>query len=1042
MYRRLLTNHPLVNILFGVVLAMGLLAYFTMPREQDPEINFNWVTVRTVLPGASAEDVEQLVTGPLEDGIRNVQDIRWVISTTRESTSNMLIRFRDLSPREFDKRINDVRREVQTKANEELPEEAEDPWVLEVTTSTGFPTALVVVTGQADDETLRRQARIVRTDLERLAGVDQIIAIGERDPELQVRLRPEDLAARGMLASDVADALGRAFRDVFAGRARVSGDEWLVRVEGVTDDPEVLADFQVTPRGQPDAFVALDEVASIERAREDATQLVSFEGRPAAALSVAKIPYTNTIELLDRLNGYIEDKNAQLEGLGVRLVLADDQTVATRDAIRIMQNNAFLGLMLVLGVCWAFLGLRIAAMVTLGILFSIAGTLWVLNVTGNTLNVSVLLGIVIVLGMLVDDAVVVVEAMYYRLQRGTAALEAALGALREVALPVTTAVMTTMAAFLPLMLLPGIVGKFMFVIPFVVTVGLAVSLVEAFWILPSHVIGLSGRQARPTSYGGRIRGTRARWTHAIRVKYTKMLCYVMRRPARFLGAGVLAFALAATAAGTGLIRMEFFLSDPFRLFYVNLDMPPDAPIEETLRQGVLVERAVRARLDPAEIRAITVNAGVKFTDTEVLYGDQYAQVQVSLAPQTPDTRSVYEVVDDLETPVGATPVDGEISFTVITGGPPTAKAISAKVRADDFGELRAATDAVKELVRGLPGTRNVTDNDVPGRAELVLALDQPAVRRAGLDPGEVARLLRLHRDGEVVAFFRDQGEKVELRVMGPDRDLEDVRAVLDDPIVLPGGGVTTFGALADVRLDRGRGAIQHYNYRRALTVEADIDPLLTDTVTVNRQLAEGWRDIQGRFPNTSIDQSGALDDIQESLDAMAGLFLLGLGLIYLIIATQFRSYFQPLLILSTVPMAFTGVVVGLLLTGNPLSLYTLYGVIALTGIAVNSAIVLIDAANARIAAGMRPLHATVYAARRRVVPILMTTSTTIAGLLSLAVGLGGKSLVWGPVASSIVAGLGVASLLTLFMVPTLYRVFQRGHGGAEFRRAHGTGPSG
>ncbi|MDX1571932.1 MAG: efflux RND transporter permease subunit, partial [Xanthomonadales bacterium] len=171
---------------------------------------------------------------------------------------------------------------------------------------------------------------------------------------------------------------------------------------------------------------------------------------------------------------------------------------------------------------------------------------------------------------------------------------------------------------------------------------------------------------------------------------------------------------------------------------------------------------------------------------------------------------------------------------------------------------------------------------------------------------------------------------------------------------------------------------------------------------------------------------------QESLDAMLGLFLLGLGLIYLILATQFRSYFQPLLILVTVPMAFTGVVFGLIITGNPLSLYTLYGVIALTGIAVNAAIVLIDAANARIAAGMRPLHATVYAARRRVIPILMTTTTTIAGLFSLAVGLGGKSLLWGPVASSIVAGLAVATVLTLFVVPTLYRLFMRGHASAHY----------
>ena len=588
MYRRLLTNHPLVNILFGVVMAMGILSYFSMPREQDPEINFNWVVVRTILPGASAEDVEQLVTGPLEDGIRNVQDIRFVISTTREGFSSILIRFRELSEREFDKRINDIRREIQTKANEELPDEAEDPFVLEVTTSTGFPTALVVVTGQADDEALRRQTRIVRDDIEGLNGVDQILSIGLQDPELQVRLDPQELAARGLVASDVADSLAQAFRDVFAGRADVGGDEWLVRVEGTTEDPNELAQFRVTPRGQPTQDVALEDISRIERARQDATELVAFEGRPAAALSVAKIPYTNTIELIDRLNAYIERKNTQLEGSGVQLVLADDQTVTTRNAIRIMQNNAVLGLFLVLLVCWAFLGLRIAAMVTLGIGFSIAGTLWVLQITGNTLNVSVLLGIVIVLGMLVDDAVVVVEAMFYRMQRGMAALPAAIGALREVALPVTAAVMTTMAAFLPLMLLPGIVGKFMFVIPFVVTVGLAVSLIEAFWILPSHVIGLSGKKAPNAVATGRIQGTRARWTHTIRVKYTKMLCYVMRRPIRFLSAGAALVGLAALLVYLEQIRMEFFMSDPLRVVYVNLDMPPDASVEETLRQGVLV----------------------------------------------------------------------------------------------------------------------------------------------------------------------------------------------------------------------------------------------------------------------------------------------------------------------------------------------------------------------------------------------------------------------------------------------------------------------
>jgi multidrug efflux pump subunit AcrB len=1036
MYKSLLTNHPLVNILFAVVLVMGTMAFFDMPREQDPEINFNWVMITTVLPGASAADVEELVTGPLEDAIRSVQDIRWVLSTTRENSSSILIRFRDLSETLFDKRINDIRREVQNKANDELPEDIIDPYILEVTTSSGFPTAMVVVQGQADDEQLRRQAKLVKQDLERITAVDAVVSIGLQDPEMHVEFSPVELAARGLVATDIADSLRLGFSDTSAGKARVAGNEWLVRVEGTTADPEQLASYQLAPVSRPNEKIALNEVAEIKRGREEPSQLVSYGGYPAVALSVIKIPYSNTIDLVERVSEYIDQKNAQFSGTGINLVLADDQTSQTRSAISIMETNALLGLVLVLVMCWLFLGLRIAAMVTMGIIFSITGTLWVLQITGNTLNVSVLLGIVIVLGMLVDDAVVVVESIYYRMQRGMGSLDAAIDAIKEVGKPVTSAVSTTMAAFLPLMLLPGIVGKFMFVIPFVVTVGLAISLIEAFWILPAHVISLSGKKPGGQHLAtGSDRDWRTRWTHKVRLKYTKMLCYVMRRPIRFLTGGAMAFLLALSAVGMGMIQMNFFQADSLRLFYVNVDMPSEAPLQETLRQTVLVEQEVIKHFRKGEVRAVTVNAGIKFTDAERLVGDQYGQVQVSLAPATGDSRSVSEIIDSMREPLSNVAVDGLISFQELTGGPPTAKPVIVKVRSDDFDELRRATDAMLEIVQNIPGTKDVSDNDVPGRQELVLDLDYKAVRNAGLTPGHVSRLLRLHLDGEVVAFMRDQGEKVELRVRGLDQGRQDISAVLNDPIALPNGGTTTFGALASTRMSQGRGVINHYNFRRAITVEADLDTELNDTVSANKAVREEWDKISSQFPNADIDQSGELDDIQESLDAMLGLFLLGLGLIYLIIATQFRSYFQPMLILATVPMALTGVIFGLVLTGNPLSLYTLYGVIALTGIAVNSAIVLIDAANARIRAGMRPLHATIYAARRRVIPILMTTTTTIAGLFSLAVGLGGKSLVWGPVASSIVAGLGVASLLTLFMIPTLYRAFQRGHGGAEFVQA-------
>lgn len=1052
MFSRMLTNHPLVNILFTVVVAMGMMSYFIMPREQDPEINFYWVNINTVLPGASAEDVEKLVTSPLEDAIKNVQDISFTNSTSRQSISNILVRFRDIGDRNFDKRINDLRREIQNKASAELPKEADDPLIIELTTSNGFPTALVVVTGQADDETLRSQARKIKEDLEGIRGVDQVRPSGLHNPELHIEFDPGLLASHGINAVQLAESIRGSFRDISAGSAKISGNEWLVRVSGTTDQPDEIAKIELPIVA--DYAVNLDSVAKISRGREEPSQLAAFDGKPAVSMAITKVSMVNTLQLVDKINAYIADKNEQVKDMGIQLILADDQTIQTRSALSIMQTNASLGLILVLFVCWLFLGFKIAFFVTLGIVFSITGTLWILNITGNTLNVSVLLGIVIVLGMLVDDAVVVVEAIYYRMQRGANALTAALGALKEVGTPVTAGVLTTIAAFLPLMLLPGILGKFMFVIPFVVTLGLLISLVEAFWILPSHVIGSESKKTlgktrkrswfNPIKYTSLVWKTfsqpfstilqkgekatstwRRSWTRKLRTKYTKALCFLMRRPFIIFIFAVLCFFGAILIIQKEKVKTEFFTFDPFRLFYVNVDMPSNTPLEKTLAQTIEVEKRLRGFVNESEVRAITSLAGIKFTELEILYGDQYGQIQVSLMPKKGEMKSVSSLVQAMRETLINTPGDAIISFLELSGGPPAGKPVSVKVRSDDFIELKAASLAVKTIVENQQGSRDVIDNDVPGRSELVLELNHQNIRSLGLDPAVASRLLRLHLDGEIVALMRDEGEKVELRVRSQKRNFQAINQIMNDPVALPNGGQTTLATLFNQTTGKGRSNIRHYNLRRAITIEAEIDPLLTNTQKINSNIITEWNKIRSQFPNTDLDFSGELDDVNESLGAMGALFILGLGLIYLILATQLRSYFQPFLILVTVPMAFTGVVFGLFFTNNPLSLYTLYGIIALTGIAVNGAIVLIDAANNRIQSGKRPLLATIYAARRRVIPIIMTTFTTIAGLFSLAAGLGGKSLLWGPVASSIVFGLAFSSLLTLFMIPVLYRQFMK-----------------
>ena len=558
--RSLLTNHPLANIAFAVVMIMGVMAYLAMPREQDPEINFNWVSVTAALPGASAEEVERLVTNPLEDAIKGVADVRFVVSNSRENSASILVRFREISERNFDKRMNDLRREIQNKASSELPASAEDPLILEITTSNGFPTAVLMLTGQADDETLRLNARRIQDDLERMAGVDQVYASGLRNPEILVSPDVQALAGRGLLLTDVADALSAWWRDTSGGTLKTQNGAWSIGVQGVNTDPQRLADLPVRASLNPEVVVRLGDVARIERARAPAAQYAATGGQPAVSMAVTKKSRTNTLDLVDRLKAYQDQQNEVLASAGLKLTLADDQTIATREAIGVMQSNALFGMVLVLLICWVFLGWRIGVLVTLGIPFSLLGTFAVLGALDYTVNVSILLGVVIALGMLVDDAVVVVESIYYRMQRGHEALSASLDAIEETWKPVLASVATTMAAFLPLMLLPGIVGKFMFVIPFVVTLALAISLIEAFWMMPVHVGVIGVRFDRPS----RMQAWRERFNRRLRLRYGQALGYVLRRPRRFAALGIACVAAAVALLATGVIRVQFFAFDPVR----------------------------------------------------------------------------------------------------------------------------------------------------------------------------------------------------------------------------------------------------------------------------------------------------------------------------------------------------------------------------------------------------------------------------------------------------------------------------------------------
>ena len=621
--------------------------------------------------------------------------------------------------------------------------------------------------------------------------------------------------------------------------------------------------------------------------------------------------------------------------------------------------------------------------------------------------------------MIVDDAVVVVESMYRRLQAGVDGLSAAVDSLREVFAPVTTSVLTTIAAFLPLMLLPGIIGEFMRVIPIVVSLALFVSLFEAYWMLPSHVIAtridftnLSATQIKRNAF--------TRW---LRHRYTTLLLKVLRRPKISACVVMLVFVLAALPLATGRIVWSFFEGDPYQIFYVSVEMPAGTPLRETIAVLAEAERRALTQIEPQELRATLIYAGQLFTETEPLFGDNIGQVMVSLAPRGPGSRGVFEIADAVEQVVGDTPGASNVTLLRLKDGPPAGRPISIKVRGDEYVDIKAASDRLMGLLKTMPEVSNISLDYRLGNPELVLRHDGEAIKRTGIDPQAVNRSVMALVDGEIVTTFQDQGEEVRVRVVAKQGDHAQISELLRQTLSLPDGGSIALEELLEATYGVGLQNIRHYNFRRSITLEADLDKKKLDTISANRMIEQGWQALRNEHPNVALEFSGELDDLYESLDAMGLLFLMGLGLIYAILGTQFRSYFQPLMILVTVPLAFTGVVLGLLVTGNPLSLYTMFGVVALAGIAVNSAIVLISAANSRLQAGMSLLHATVYAARRRVIPILITSLTTIAGLLSLATGLAGRSLIWGPVATAIVWGLAFSSVLTLFVIPLLYRTF-------------------
>lgn len=1021
----ILRSHRLADLVLAVVLALGAWAYFVMPRAQYPEVELNWVAVAVVWPGAGAQDVEREIAVPLETAVRRVPDVSLVTTTSRDHVASLLVRFADAPHARFERSLAALDREIR-QAAAAFPREARPPQVIELTSSNFFPTAMVVVSGEAADGRVCRLAESTKQALERLPGVGRVWAYGLRGRELSVGFDPKALERRGVALEDLTRAVAEQTRSLPAGMADIGGRRYAMRVEGLPANPDFLGELPVADaQGRP---VPLSELAKIGMGVSPARELVRLDGRPAVLLSVTKRENVNTLQITGAIRALIADKNQAFGG--PMLTLLDDQSAVTREAIGVMEVNALFGLAVVLAVTWFFLGRRMALLTSLGVPFALAGMFLALHLLGQTLNVSVLLGVAIVLGIPLDDAVVVADAIRRRLTAGMDRLTAVSQALKEVARPVTASVLATCLAFLPLLFLPGLMGRFMFVTPLAVILTLLMSMIASLWLLPRHAASWGGTEGR----GGWREGMARR----LRLAYGRALARAFRRPAAVMALFGGVFLVAGAAVGLEWVKPRWFASDPLRVFNINVRMPAATPLETTLQAARALELVARRQARPGELNATLATAGIQFTPSELAMGEHLGQVTVSLAPESAGGRGVEGFVAALRPALKADGAEN-VSVQVLSADLPMLSYLSLRLSAAPMERLAAAAADLRRALEKQPGFSDVHDDASSDRPGMNLRVNAPAAARAGLDPFKLAALVRLHFEGVSVGKLADGEDTLDVVVRGQPMSAEALQGWLASPWKLPDGRLVKPAELFSLRMEGVPDELRRVNGERTVTLRAAFNQ---DKLTARQALAAvnaAWDGLQARHAGVRLAQGGEMDDVKASLNNLLGLLALGFALMYGLLAAQFGRLVLPLVILATAPLALAGVAIGLLATGQPLTLYTLYGCVALSGVAVNASIVLAAAGEDRQARGQLPMTAAFNAARRRLLPIIITTLTVIGGLISLAFGWGGNSLLWGPVASSIVWGLAVATPLTLFATPLMHGWLMRQRLAREAAGADGPG---
>ena len=1011
LFRVSVNNPVLVHMISIAVIVLGSYALINMPRELERDMSFNWAIIWAAYPGVSPEEIEKLITKPIEDEIADVDKIESITSTAAEGYTSTSVKFDQNIPRdEFEKLYQDLRTELDKVKN--LPEGAEDPLMLKLESNTLTPVIDVVVTGDLPEKTMRELAEVLQDEIATVEGVLEVSVNGVRDREIWVEVDPDHLERYSLTLQQVVGALAAKNMNVPAGELKIGRLEYLLRTVGEFDSIDQIQNVIVRqiPGG---GKIRISNVAQVQDTYAEPTVISRLNGKPAITLSVAKRSKGSTVRIVDTVRTIVEEYRANRLPEGVEITLVDDSSIHIRDSLGKLQNNALVGIVLVLLVLYLFMGMRNAIFVAIGIPLTLLITFGLMGIANESINSTSLFGLVLVLGIIVDDAIVVMENVFRRMQAGESPIQAAINGTHEVAGPVISASLTTAAIFLPLALLPGIVGKFMKIIPIIATLTLAASLFECFFILPSHIADW-GKIER-SRFRDRLMGYLLK-------PYTKLLTFALRRRYWVLGGIIICLFLSLLPIPLGLIEVDMFSGDEYPMFFVHIAMPVGTRLETT--DDVIREfEAVMLAMPKSEIKAVIAKTGIRAVenDTNEL-NSHVGMLKVDVIEAENRERTLDEIIAEARQKFSRITGPEQIEFQTREEGPPAGADVEAIVKGKYFNELEALTDELKAGLAKIPGVTDINDNYALGKEEIKLHIDEDKANEYGLTLQQIALTARNAFEGTKATVFRDGDEEIDVIVKFSESARTTLKDIADMKLMGATGAAVPLRDIAQLSVERGYSTIHRYKQERAITITANVDAEANSAVNVNQRLRAHFDRISPRYPGYTLEFGGEFAEFQKAFSGIFALFAFGILLIYFILGTQFKSFLQPLIILMTVPFAFIGAMLGLITSGSPLSIASTYGLVALAGIVVNDSIVLVEFMNRQQATGVRKWRAIVNAGRTRLRPILLTSITTVSGLLPMALGIGGKSATWMPMASTIVWGLSVATLLTLFVIPVFYAI--------------------